>query len=372
MSKLLFVIASLLVSTSARAALVEGRLAVGDFHSCAIVAGGKVKCWGLGDKGQLGDGKKKDAPTAIEVANLKSVSYVAAGNGFSCAVHDGNVSCWGCFDMNERTESKPAAIAGIKKATKLWARAELACAIESGGDTKCWSMYAAEKSEGKPLAIPEFKNAKSVAVSGSSTGTPRYGSGCAAVKGAAKCFGKTEDSGFKDMAGAKNVANVFGDSSNFFAVSTAGDVNYWGDIDDSEWGLKSIAKNKNGWNPVAVSELKGAAKIVRGMWFGCVLMQAGTVKCWGQSNGVGRLGDGDKKTTNKSVTSPVNVLGLKDVVDIGSSGSGLASCALQKSGKVKCWGKNFDGNRYGILGADLKDKFTGTPAEVQGVTVTMK
>ena len=35
---------------------VAGKVAAGDMHTCAIIDGGAVRCWGVGSDGQLGFG----------------------------------------------------------------------------------------------------------------------------------------------------------------------------------------------------------------------------------------------------------------------------------------------------------------------------
>jgi alpha-tubulin suppressor-like RCC1 family protein len=45
-------------------------IAAGDEHTCAIVAGGTVYCWGSGDAGQLGTGNLLDSTTAQPVVGL--------------------------------------------------------------------------------------------------------------------------------------------------------------------------------------------------------------------------------------------------------------------------------------------------------------
>jgi alpha-tubulin suppressor-like RCC1 family protein len=39
------------------------------YHSCAVTTGGGVKCRGLNDSGQLGDGSTTDRPVPVEVRN---------------------------------------------------------------------------------------------------------------------------------------------------------------------------------------------------------------------------------------------------------------------------------------------------------------
>jgi alpha-tubulin suppressor-like RCC1 family protein len=43
-------------------------IALGSRHTCAIVSGGGVKCWGLNDNGQLGTGSRTDATSPADVA----------------------------------------------------------------------------------------------------------------------------------------------------------------------------------------------------------------------------------------------------------------------------------------------------------------
>ena len=39
----------------------------GDFHSCAVLADGTVKCWGLNEFGQLGSGTLASSSVPISV-----------------------------------------------------------------------------------------------------------------------------------------------------------------------------------------------------------------------------------------------------------------------------------------------------------------
>ncbi len=43
-------------------------IALGSDHTCAIVSGGGVKCWGYNYYGQLGIGSRTDATSPAEVA----------------------------------------------------------------------------------------------------------------------------------------------------------------------------------------------------------------------------------------------------------------------------------------------------------------
>jgi alpha-tubulin suppressor-like RCC1 family protein len=71
----------------------------------------------------------------------------------------------------------------------------------------------------------------------------------------------------------------------------------------------------------------------------CALEASGRVKCWG-SNEFGQLGDGTQKSSNY----PVEVVDLNDAKSITA---GLYfTCALTRSNNLKCWGNN----QFGQLG----------------------
>jgi alpha-tubulin suppressor-like RCC1 family protein len=65
-------------------------------HACAISAD-SVRCWGGNDHGQLGDGSLNNRSFASSnVATAASVSALAVGESHSCALlADGRVQCWG-------------------------------------------------------------------------------------------------------------------------------------------------------------------------------------------------------------------------------------------------------------------------------------
>lgn len=78
------------------------QLSVGGVHSCALLSGGQVRCWGLGLTGRLGyastnnvgDAAPPSAAGDVDVGG--TVVHIAAGGNHTCAVLDtGAVRCWG-------------------------------------------------------------------------------------------------------------------------------------------------------------------------------------------------------------------------------------------------------------------------------------
>ena len=67
------------------------------FHSCAALSAGGVKCWGEDDNGECGDGvfnTEDDSP--VSVSTMTTALGVQLGSDHSCAVvSGGTVKCWG-------------------------------------------------------------------------------------------------------------------------------------------------------------------------------------------------------------------------------------------------------------------------------------
>ena len=95
--------------------LGAGRTAIaisgGLSHTCAILDGGAVRCWGLNDQGQLGRGNTRtigddESPSGaagdVRLGAGRTATAIAAGSAHTCAVlDDGAVRCWGANGSGE-------------------------------------------------------------------------------------------------------------------------------------------------------------------------------------------------------------------------------------------------------------------------------
>ena len=70
-------------------------VSAGFAHTCAVTTGGRLKCWGANEHGQLGDGTTTDRAAPVDVALPAAATAVAAGYVHTCAVAGGAVWCWG-------------------------------------------------------------------------------------------------------------------------------------------------------------------------------------------------------------------------------------------------------------------------------------
>jgi alpha-tubulin suppressor-like RCC1 family protein len=173
-------------------------VAAGDRHTCAVLADHTVRCWGWNTEGQLGDGTTTARLTPVEVAGISTATVVVGGEiGFTCALlAGGSIRCWGnntsgqLGDGTRTTRLAPVAVSGISTATAVDAGDAHTCAVLTDGSVRCWgSNWAGELGDGTmspPRAVP-------VAVVGISTATAVAAGGqhsCAAMTdGTSRCWG---------------------------------------------------------------------------------------------------------------------------------------------------------------------------------------
>lgn len=124
------------------------QVATGNKHSCALLAGGTIKCWGQNSSYQLGDGTFTDRLTPVDVKGLPGAAQsIAAGYDHTCALlTTGAVYCWGgnwdgqlgigTIGSDSKTPVQVSTIAN--DGTAIAAGWSYGCAITTGGAVSCW------------------------------------------------------------------------------------------------------------------------------------------------------------------------------------------------------------------------------------------
>jgi alpha-tubulin suppressor-like RCC1 family protein len=120
-------------------------IAIGGSHSCALISGGTIKCWGDNRSGQLGDGRTISASIPTLVNEIDSATSISAGNDHTCAtLSSGQLKCWGSNSLgklgNGSTErsSIPVLVNGIDSVVDVSLGYESSCAKLDNGKIQCW------------------------------------------------------------------------------------------------------------------------------------------------------------------------------------------------------------------------------------------
>lgn len=186
--------------SSTRGVVVTGLRGVvdvrcGDEHTCAVLDGGEVRCWGKNDAGQLGSfGPSGDPVPAssrpLAVAAVQGATAVAAGSAHSCAiVKGGAVTCWGHDHHGAIMCSDPGGCRGqrfieapeLADATAISAGGHDTCVLRAGGAiVRCWSRIGEDGTDRRDVALA----ASSVAAGGAHV--------CAITNGQVACWGKND------------------------------------------------------------------------------------------------------------------------------------------------------------------------------------
>ena len=102
--------------------LTATSISAGSRHTCAVLSEGTVKCWGSGSSGQLGDGSTTSTQsTPVSVSSISTATSVSAKGPHTCAVlSGGTVKCWGYGNYGQlgdgsttSTQSTPVGVFGF-------------------------------------------------------------------------------------------------------------------------------------------------------------------------------------------------------------------------------------------------------------------
>src|SRR6202790_1028750 len=251
-------------------------IVAGAEHTCALLAGGTVDCWGENASGQLGNGTTTNAYTPVAVSGLRGATAVAGGTFafHSCALlSGGTVECWGDNQYgrlgNGTTtgSTTPVAVSGLSGATAIAVEDDHTCALLIGETVECWGYNSAGQLGDGTTAGPEY---------------------CLYVLHGVPSEPCSTTPVAVDLSGATALAGGDGGSC---ALLTGGTVDCWGENDYGLLGNGTFSSSSGSATPVAVSDITDATAITATGGGACALLAGGTVDCWGANLG-GELGDG--------------------------------------------------------------------------------
>ena len=302
----------------------------GNTHACILTPQSQVMCWGVGSHGRLGNGGSTDAALPVNVvdgdqsiADLTDIIQIGAGYEHTCAVTSkGGVKCWGRGEKgqlgnNETTskehpvdvvtsETDPTPLSGI---TQVWAGRFHTCALTLEGRVKCWGNggvgqlgngLTGDHSYPQDVVLDE-------------NGTPladiiQIGVGsthsCAVTMGGGvKCWGYGANGQLGDGDTATNlypedvvteegstapllsIVHVSAKREHSCALTTMGGVKCWGKNDYGQLGNGSTSNVSHPVDVIAEEgspfALSGITHIDSGRQHVCALTDRGEIRCWG-------------------------------------------------------------------------------------------
>ncbi len=342
------------------------RIAAGAFHTCAMLDGGSLRCWGFGGNGRLGYANTNDigddeTPASVGPVDLgaETATALSAGGAHTCVLLTvGSVRCWG-FGGNGRLgyasrsnigdNETPGSVGPVHLGAGRTARAISAgnahtCAVLDDGAVRCWG-YARDGRLGYLDTNNDVgDNETPASVGPVNLGTNRSAEAISA--GNAHTCALLDDGSVRCWGFGGNGRLGYGDTS------TIGDDEIPGSV-----------------GPVDLGTDRSAEAITAGDDHTCALLDDGSVRCWG-FGGNGRLGYGNTGDVGDDETpgsvAPVDLGSDRGAVAI--SAGGRHTCALLDDGSIRCWGGAAEG-RLGYCNAnDVGDD--ETPGSVGPVNFT--
>ncbi len=204
-------------------------VALGRNHSCALLTSGGVRCWGLNDSAQLGNGEVEDDanmhPTPVAAVGLTDAVELAAGGSHNCARRrDGRVMCWGWGGFGQ---------------------------LLGAATTTCTGRSGPFDCARAPAAVPESAGAHGIAAG-------RYHGCMILADHTVRCAGR-------------------GDNGQLGVAVTG----------RCAFSLDSVLCSRT----LVTPPLEATEMVSVGDYHSCALTRAGQTRCWGW-NAYGQLGDG--------------------------------------------------------------------------------
>jgi alpha-tubulin suppressor-like RCC1 family protein len=191
------------------------QVSAGFGHTCALLSGGTVECWGANDGGQLGNGStERGSPSPVPVEGITDATQVSAGKDNTCALLSNHtIECWGANNFGQLGNgsadlgyrSTPVQVKGITIAVRISVGDDHACALLSGGAVECWGDndfdqlgdpeigHAVNSHSSTPVRVKELINAQELSAGGDHT--------CALLSNhTVRCWG---DNYFGELGNAK-------------------------------------------------------------------------------------------------------------------------------------------------------------------------
>lgn len=293
------------------------KLIVGSANTCVVTPPGKLRCWGFGDFGVLGNGTYNNFNDAVNATPIDfgyDTTVVGADNfaGHTCAIlSTGNLRCWGDSLSGKLGNGNGGDIIDVRNALNLGIQEKViqvatgafhTCVLLENQKVKCWG--------------------------GNYHGELGYGN-----------YDNVYDPINIGPLDLPPVSQIAAGADFTCALFTDGKVRCWGSNYYGQLGIDTYDNQIDATTAQNVKNLAGTVKkITIGYRNSCVLLTDGRVQCWGRGLG-GALGY--KDTGNPSIPNerepPDDPHDLpEEVKDIASAEN--YTCVVFVTNKIRCWG----------------------------------
>jgi alpha-tubulin suppressor-like RCC1 family protein len=350
------------------------QLAVGGHHTCLLHDSEMVRCWGRNDSGQLGYGHTRSLGDDEAVSNSGYVIFggraveLVAGFAHTCVLLEGGaVRCWGHNAYGQLglghtrslgDDEMPSSAGEVDvggPVRHLAAGAWHTCALLESGAVRCWGRNdSGQLGLGHTRHVGDDESPASagdVSVGGSVLQLAAHGTSqhtCARLTtGAVRCWGRNahgqlglghthpigDDETPVSVAGVDTgglVLQVATGAEHTCALLSPGVLKCWGRNESGQLGRGNTASLST--PPATPVSLGGtmAFHIAAGAWHTCALLSSGEPRCWGRNThgqlGLGHtynLGD-DEFPSGGALTTPLPPQVLESSQSAASVGGGGA------------------------------------------------
>ena len=364
-------------------------------YTCVNMANNRMKCWGHGHQGQIGDGWSGDRYNATfvllgaEGGPPYAYSHGSFGQHTIARMTDGTLQAWGHDGWGQlghghyggqHNSPKPVSMPFGRTALHAETGMQTSCAVMDDQSLWCWGrndpfgQVGNNNSTGDevsvPMHIPIPNNQSVIALAGGtnfwciiledrsgmcwgSNTNGQLGNGVSTGHGANASWSNTAPEPITILPQNRSLAAISTGQLHVCAILDNGSVVCWGGNNHGQIGNGTYGDDGDSavTTPQYVSLPAGrtAISIDSGFYHNCAILDDHSTWCWGRNNH-GQLGDGT--TTNSSTPIEISVPGLEFA---SISAGAYHTCAVATNASVWCWGQH-DNGQLG-LGGDV----TGWP-----------
>jgi len=344
----------------------------GSNFTAVLMYDGTVWTFGADDHGQLGNGPGGTTNVPAHVTGLSNVIQIACGQSHCLALQiGGRIKSWGdggdgrLGNNGDANQQSPVFVVNTRltNAVAVSAGETHSLAIASGGGLWAWGSNG----EGE-LGINRFSGWEDTPTNSNN------GSACTqisagrrnsyALKTAALYGCGNDERGQLTGVGPKSspfyIEGPFDEAASgyeFVVARKDGGVWTWGENQDYQLGTNAPSFRTN---DAQVAGISNVTAVAAGRNHSMALRSDGTVWCWGKGAN-GRLGNGN--TANRSTPVQASAAGFSNAIAIAAGYE--HSMAITADGSVWTWGKNSNGQ----LGLGTNDQQRTVPTRIPGFNV---